>query len=118
MDQTNVVTVAAGVNLGYSLTWTIGFLANRPDLQQNGFEAISAVYDGKPPLPHEFDRVSYVKALHTVPLPILNISAFELFLTMNLNRKVLVCSLQSALVSQERLCKVLHTEDIRFLRRR
>ena len=58
--------VAAGVNLGYSLTWIIGFLANRTDLQQNGFEAIRQVYNGEPPMPHEFDRVGYVKALHTV----------------------------------------------------
>ena len=58
--------VAAGVNLGYSLTWIIGYLANRPDLQQNGFQAIHEVYDGETPKPHEFDRVAYVKALHTV----------------------------------------------------
>ncbi|OJD29697.1 cytochrome p450 phenylacetate 2 [Diplodia corticola] len=57
--------IAAGVNLGYSLTWIIGYLANRPDLQQNGYEAIREVYNGEPPLPHEFDRVEYVKALHT-----------------------------------------------------
>ena len=58
--------VAAGINLGYSLTWIIGYLANRFDLQQSGFEAIREVYDGEPPKPHEFDRVGYVKALHTV----------------------------------------------------
>ncbi|EOD47511.1 putative cytochrome p450 phenylacetate 2-protein [Neofusicoccum parvum] len=57
--------IAAGVNLGYSLTWIIGYLANRPDLQQNGFEAIREVYNGEPPKPHEYDRVEYVKALHT-----------------------------------------------------
>lgn len=57
--------IAAGVNLGYSLTWIVGYLANRPDLQQNGFEAIREVYDGEPPRPHVFDRVGYVKALHT-----------------------------------------------------
>ncbi|CAD6579779.1 MAG: hypothetical protein ASARMPRED_009248 [Alectoria sarmentosa] len=57
--------VAAGINLGYSLTWIIGYLANRTDLQQNGFEAIREVYNGEPPMPHEFDRVKYVKALHT-----------------------------------------------------
>ncbi|KAI0458560.1 putative cytochrome P450 phenylacetate 2-hydroxylase [Xylaria acuta] len=57
--------IAAGVNLGYSLTWIVGYLANRPDLQQNGFEAIREVYKGEPPSPHEFDRVDYVKALHT-----------------------------------------------------
>ncbi|UNI19368.1 hypothetical protein JDV02_005554 [Purpureocillium takamizusanense] len=58
--------IAAGVNLGYSLTWIIGFLANRPDLQKKGFEAIREVYHGEPPKPHEYDRVEYVKALHTV----------------------------------------------------
>ena len=58
--------VAAGVNLGYSLTWIVGFLANRLDLQQDGFEAIQGVYGGKPPRPHDFDRVDYVKALHFV----------------------------------------------------
>ncbi|RAO67594.1 uncharacterized protein BHQ10_003606 [Talaromyces amestolkiae] len=57
--------IAAGINLGYSLTWIIGYLANRPDLQQKGFEAIREVYHGKVPNPHEFDRVEYVKALHT-----------------------------------------------------
>ncbi|KAJ4413906.1 hypothetical protein N0V82_008261 [Gnomoniopsis sp. IMI 355080] len=57
--------IAAGVNLGYSLTWIIGYLANRPDLQQNGYEAIREVYNGEAPKPHEFDRVDYVKALHT-----------------------------------------------------
>ncbi|ROT39231.1 putative cytochrome P450 phenylacetate 2-hydroxylase [Sodiomyces alkalinus F11] len=57
--------IAAGVNLGYSLTWIIGYLANRPDLQQNGYEAIREVYGGEPPKPHEYDRVEYVKALHT-----------------------------------------------------
>lgn len=54
------------MNLGYSLTWIIGYLANRPDLQQNGYEAIHKVYKGEPPKPHEYDRVEYVKALHTV----------------------------------------------------
>ncbi|KAF2260128.1 putative cytochrome P450 phenylacetate 2-hydroxylase [Lojkania enalia] len=57
--------IAAGVNLGYSLTWIIGYLANRPDLQQNGFEAIREIYKGEAPRPHDFDRVEYVKALHT-----------------------------------------------------
>lgn len=57
--------IAAGVNLGYSLCWIIGYLANRPDLQQNGHEAIREVYNGEPPKPHEYDRVEYVKALHT-----------------------------------------------------
>ena len=65
--------VAAGINLGYSLTWTIGYLANRTDLQQNGFEAIREVYNGGPPMPHEFDRVRYVKALHTVSNSILSL---------------------------------------------
>lgn len=54
------------MNLGYSLTWIIGYLASRPDLQQNGHEAIRQVYHGEPPKPHEYDRVEYVKALHTV----------------------------------------------------
>lgn len=54
------------MNLGYSLTWIIGYLANRPDFQQNGYEAIREVYKGEPPKPHEYDRVEYVKALHTV----------------------------------------------------
>jgi hypothetical protein len=49
-----------------SHTWIIGYLANRLDLQQNGFEAIREVYHGKLPNPHEFDRVEYAKALHTV----------------------------------------------------
>ena len=61
------------MNLGYSLTWIIGYLANRPDLQQNGFEAIREVYNGEPPEPHEFDRVDYVKALHTVRGPVLSV---------------------------------------------
>lgn len=59
-------TVAAGINLGYSLTWIIGYIANRLDLQRKGFEAIREIYHGKPPNPHDFDRVKYVKALHTV----------------------------------------------------
>ncbi|KAK2756658.1 hypothetical protein FQN54_005103 [Arachnomyces sp. PD_36] len=58
-------TVAAGMNIGYVLTWLIGYLANRSDLQQNGYEAIREVYNGDAPEPHEFDRVEYVKALHT-----------------------------------------------------
>ncbi|KAF2128862.1 putative cytochrome P450 phenylacetate 2-hydroxylase [Dothidotthia symphoricarpi CBS 119687] len=57
--------IAAGVNLGYSLTWIIGYLANRPDLQHNGYVAIREVYNGEPPKPHEYDRVGYIKALHT-----------------------------------------------------
>ncbi|KAI0399289.1 putative cytochrome P450 phenylacetate 2-hydroxylase [Xylaria palmicola] len=57
--------IAAGVNLGYSLTWIVGYLASRPDLQQNGYEAIQEIYNGEPPRPHEFDRVDYIKALHT-----------------------------------------------------
>ncbi|KAH7312500.1 putative cytochrome P450 phenylacetate 2-hydroxylase [Stachybotrys elegans] len=56
--------IAAGVNLGYSLTWIIGYLANRPDLQQNGYEAIRDVYNDEAPLPHDYDRVEYVRALH------------------------------------------------------
>lgn len=63
-------TVAAGVNLGYSLTWIIGYLANRPDLQQNGCEAIQEVYEGEAPKPHDFDRVDYVKGLDSVRIPI------------------------------------------------
>lgn len=66
----NRCIVAAGVNLGYSLTWIIGYLANRPDLQQNGYEAIREVYKGEPPKPHEYDRVEYVKALHTVSISV------------------------------------------------
>ncbi|KAF9693130.1 hypothetical protein EKO04_008952 [Ascochyta lentis] len=57
--------IAAGVNLGYSLTWIIGYLANRPDLQKSGYEAIREVYNGEPPKPHDYDRVEFVKALHT-----------------------------------------------------
>ncbi|KAI9712397.1 MAG: hypothetical protein M1820_001610 [Bogoriella megaspora] len=57
--------IAAGINLGYSLTWIVGYLASRPDLQQNAFEAIREVYGGEPPKPHEFDRIEYVKALHS-----------------------------------------------------
>ncbi|KAI1322612.1 putative cytochrome P450 phenylacetate 2-hydroxylase [Xylariaceae sp. FL0255] len=57
--------IAAGINLGYSLTWIVGYLANRPDLQQKGFEAIQDVYQGIAPKPHEYDRVEYVKALYT-----------------------------------------------------
>jgi cytochrome P450 len=34
-------------------------------MQENGFEAIRAVYGGAVPNPHEFDRVEYVRALHT-----------------------------------------------------
>lgn len=70
--------VAAGVNLGYSLTWIIGYLAHRTDLQQNGFEAIREVYNGEPPMPHEFDRVRYVKALHTVSIFILSLVGHRL----------------------------------------
>ncbi|KID96534.1 Cytochrome P450, partial [Metarhizium majus ARSEF 297] len=62
---TSYTGIAAGVNLGYSLTWIIGYLANRPDLQENGYEAIREIYNGEPPKPHEYDRVEYVKALHT-----------------------------------------------------
>ncbi|KAI6778355.1 putative cytochrome p450 phenylacetate 2- protein [Emericellopsis cladophorae] len=57
--------IAAGVNLGYSLTWIVGYLASRPDLQQSGYEAIQEVYGGDAPKPHEYDRVEFVKALHT-----------------------------------------------------
>jgi hypothetical protein len=71
-------TVAAGVNLGYSLTWIIGYLANRPDLQQNGFEAIREVYNGEAPRPHEYDRVEYVRALHTVSAPMLSVTSLAL----------------------------------------
>lgn len=70
--------VAAGVNLGYSLTWIIGYLANRTDLQQNSFDAIREVYNDKPPMPHEFDRVGYVKALHTVSNSILSLDGHRL----------------------------------------
>ncbi|GAP88195.2 putative cytochrome P450 [Rosellinia necatrix] len=56
--------IAAGINLGYSLTWLVGYLANRPDLQQKGFDAIRNVYGGEPPSAHDYDRVEYVKALH------------------------------------------------------
>lgn len=71
-------TVAAGVNLGYSLTWIIGYLASRPDLQAKGFEAISEVYGGEPPKPHEYDRVEYVKALHTVSELVLSATSTRL----------------------------------------
>lgn len=57
--------VAAGVNLGYSLTWMIGYLANHPEMQQKAYDAIQEVYKGAVPEPHDFDRVEYVKAFHT-----------------------------------------------------
>ncbi|KAF8582383.1 putative cytochrome P450 phenylacetate 2-hydroxylase [Ramaria rubella] len=57
--------IAAGVNLGYSLTWIVGYLANHPELQEKAYEAIREVYKGAVPEPHDFDRVEYVKALHT-----------------------------------------------------
>ena len=60
------------MNLGYSLNWIVGYLAHRSDLQQNGFDAIRDMYKGGPPEPHEFDRVGYVMALHTVSSPILS----------------------------------------------
>lgn len=79
-------TVAAGVNLGYSLTWIVGYLANRPDLQQNGYEAIREVYNGEAPKPHEFDRVEYVKALHTVSIPIWYMLSYSSSPDVNIGR--------------------------------
>lgn len=58
--------VAAGVNLGYALNWTVGYLANRPDLQEAAYNAICEVYGDAPPDPHDVDRVEFVKALHLV----------------------------------------------------
>ena len=43
-----ILAVAAGVDLGYSLTRIVGLLANRSDLQQNGYKAIQEVYNGEP----------------------------------------------------------------------
>ena len=97
--------VAAGVNLGYSLTWIIGYLASRPDLQQNGFQAIREVYDGETPKPHEFDRVAYVKALHTVSDTIYILLGLP-SLTPGLNRRVHACSHQFVLGFPARLLKV------------
>ncbi|KAF7983120.1 hypothetical protein HWV62_24077 [Athelia sp. TMB] len=60
--------IAAGVNLGYSLTWIIGYLANHPEasfLQEKAYQSIQEVYKGAVPEPHDFDRVEYIKALHT-----------------------------------------------------
>jgi hypothetical protein len=58
--------VAAGVNLGYSLTWIIGYLANHPEMQERAYEELQKVYKGAVPEPYDFDRVEYVKALHMV----------------------------------------------------
>lgn len=58
--------VSSGINLGYSHTWLIGYLASRPDLQEQAFQAIREIYDGQVPDPEEFDRVDFVRALHTV----------------------------------------------------
>ncbi|KAF8492259.1 cytochrome P450 [Gautieria morchelliformis] len=55
----------SGINLGFTLTWLIGYLASHPELQERGFEAIREVYGGAVPNPHEFDRVEYIRALHT-----------------------------------------------------
>ena len=46
-DRSSIV--AAGVDLGYSFSWIVGFLADRSRLQQNGFEAVREVYGGIPP---------------------------------------------------------------------
>lgn len=67
------------MNLGYSLTWIIGYLASRPDLQKNGHDAIREVYNGEPPKPHEYDRVEYVKALHTVSISVMTYSGRSQF---------------------------------------
>ncbi|KAJ1323214.1 3-hydroxyphenylacetate 6-hydroxylase [Microdochium nivale] len=57
--------ISSGINLGYSHTWLIGYLASRPDLQEQAFQAIREIYDGQVPDPEEFDRVDFVRALHT-----------------------------------------------------
>lgn len=35
-------------------------------MQEKAYQAIQEVYHGAVPEPHDFDRVEYVKALHTV----------------------------------------------------
>ncbi|PPJ60972.1 hypothetical protein CBER1_11796 [Cercospora berteroae] len=69
LDDTEILLasytgIAAGVNLGYALNWTVGYLANRPDLQEAAYSAIREVYGDAPPDPHDVDRVEFVKALH------------------------------------------------------
>lgn len=74
---------STGVNVAYTLTWITGYLANHPEvtarfcvstyeietlssqMQEKAYEAIREVYRGSVPNPHEFDRVEYIKALHT-----------------------------------------------------
>jgi hypothetical protein len=74
---------STGVNVAYTLTWVTGYLANHPEviahfcastykantlysqMQEKAYEAIREVYQGSVPNPHEFDRVEYIKALHT-----------------------------------------------------
>jgi hypothetical protein len=38
-------------------------------MQEKAYHAIQEVYHGAVPEPHDFDRVEYVKALHTVDMP-------------------------------------------------
>lgn len=41
-------------------------------MQEKAYHAIQEIYEGAVPDPHEFDRVEYIKALHTVKEIVLN----------------------------------------------
>ncbi|KAJ6787993.1 hypothetical protein PWT90_01105 [Aphanocladium album] len=55
----------AGMPVGTTLNWLIGYMASHPDLQDRAFHALEEVYNGEVPDPHDTDRVDYIKALAT-----------------------------------------------------
>lgn len=55
----------AGMPIGTTLNWLIGYMASHPELQDKAFRAIQEEYHGQVPDPHDTDRVEYLKALAT-----------------------------------------------------
>jgi hypothetical protein len=53
----------AGMAVGTTLVWQTGKLAALPEMRDNAFTAIKAVYGDTAPDPFDTDRVEYLKAL-------------------------------------------------------
>ena len=60
-------------------------------MQEKAYEAIREVYQGSVPNPDEFDRVEYIKALHTVSAILLICTSWIQF-PVTLGRIALLCS--------------------------
>ena len=58
--------MGAGTNTGLTLTYILGYLASRPDLQEKAFQEIITKYGNGIPDTHGPYELEFIRALHMV----------------------------------------------------